>query len=184
MLYNFKGIFLYFIFASIFIALMSFIFFFYTLKYKKNRVNFFALFTTLNKRKIIIVASLILNLTLVCFFSVAIAYYNDFVTYMILINSLILMIVSVNFHIIFSNILYTSISVFALKIINLVYNYLYSVYYDRLTFLLGAVFVLLIIVYELFVTFRQLEIVVKKNGGVLNDRRTKKSRKSRKSSNK
>ena len=77
MLVSFKGIFLYFIFASIFIALMSFLFFFSTIKYKKNRVKFFALFTTLSKRKVVLVASLILNLTLVCFFAVATAYYND-----------------------------------------------------------------------------------------------------------
>jgi hypothetical protein len=87
------------------------------------------------------------------------------------------MIISVNLHIILLNVVYTFVSIFALKIINLVYNYLHSVYYDRLTFILGVIFVLLIIVYELFITFRQLEVVVRKKGGVLNGRRTTKSTK-------
>ena len=141
---------------------MALIFFFATRKYKKTRIKFFALFTTLSKRKVVLVASLILNFTLVSFFAVATFFYNDFVMYMIIINSLISMIVSVNLHIICSNLVYTIISVFSLKIINLVYNYLNSIYYDTLTFILGAIFVLMIIVYELFVTFRQLEIIVKK----------------------
>lgn len=174
MLNSFRGIFSYFIFTGIVIVLMALIFFFATRKYKKTRIKFFALFTTLSKRKVVLVASLILNFTLVSFFAVATFFYNDFVMYMIIINSLISMIVSVNLHIICSNLVYTIISVFSLKIINLVYNYLNSIYYDTLTFILGAIFVLMIIVYELFVTFRQLEIIVKKKwGDFLNGRTSK-----------
>ena len=85
---------------------------------------------------------------------------------MIVVNSIICIAVSLNSRIIISSFLYTFISIFSLKIINLVYNYLSSIYFDKLTFILGIIFVLMVIVYELFVTVRLLEIVLKKNGGV------------------
>ena len=174
MLESFKGIFSYFVFAAIFIVLMSLIFFFGTIKYKKDKVKFLALFTTLDKRKVILISSLVLNFTLVSFFAVATFYYNNFVMYMIVINSIISIVVCRDIHMIFSSIIYNLLSIFSIIIINSVYNYLYFIYYDSLTFILGVIFVIMVIVYELFITFRQLEIIVKKNGGVLNGRKSTK----------
>ena len=38
----------------------------------------------------------------------------------------------------------------------------------------GVIFVIMIFVYELFVTFRQFEMVLNKNGGKKNDRKSRK----------
>lgn len=176
MISNFKGIFSYFIFASTFIFIMSLIFFFLTKKYKKGRVKLFALFLSLNNRSILIVATFILNFTLVSFFSVMSNMFNSYVIYLIIVNVIISLIVSLNLKIFIVNFVYTIISIFSLKIINLVYNYLTNIYYDRLTFILGIIFVLMIIVYELFITFRLTEIVLKnKNnlGGIRHGRKSK-----------
>lgn len=169
MIRDFRGIYSYFIFASIFIVILSIIFFFATKKYKKNKVKVFGLFTSLTKRNIILISSFILNFTIIVFFALCPSFYNDFVLYMIITNTIISIVVSLNLHMIIGIVIYTCISIFSLKIVNLVYNYLSSIYYDRLTFVLGMIFVCMIIVYELFITFRQLEMVLKKNGGVKND---------------
>lgn len=174
MIRNLKGIYSYFIFAGIFLFLLSLIFFFVTRKYKKSRIKILALLSSLNKRTIILVSTFILNFTLVAFFAISSKNYNDFVMYMILINSGISIIVSLNIRMIISTVLYTFISIFSLKIINLVYNYLSSIHFDRLTFILGMIFVLMVIIYELFVTVRLLEIVLKKNGGVKFDGKSRK----------
>lgn len=174
MISSFKGIFSYFIFASVFIVLISIIFFFATKKYSKNKVKFFGLFTSLTNRNIIVISTFVINLTLVLFFAVCPHYYNDFVMYMIIANAVISMIVSLNIHMIFSSIVYTFISIFSLKIINLVYNYLTSIYYNRLIFILAIIFIIMVIIYELFITFRQLEIVLRKNGGAKKNGKSKK----------
>ena len=174
MIRDLKGIFSYFIFASIFIVLISIIFFFATKKYKKNKVKFFGLFTSLSTRDAILISSFILNFTIVVFFAVCPMYYNNYVMYMIIINSLISIITALNIHMILSLIIYSCISIFSLKIVNLVYNYLSSIYYDRLIFILGIIFCVMIIFYEMFVTFRLLEIVLKKNGGIKNARKSRK----------
>ena len=64
-----------------------------------------------------------------------------------------------------STLLYSAISIASLKIVSLTYNYLQNVYYDRMTFILASIFVLLLVVYEIYVTFRQVEIVMKKGKG-------------------
>ena len=176
MISNLKSIYSYFIFVGIFIVLMSIMFFFATRKYNKNRIKFFALFASLNKRSIVLISTFILNFTLVSFFSVRSNYFNNFAVYLILINIFISIIVSLNIKVSVSNIIYSIISIFSLKIVNIVYTYLSSIYYDRLTFILGAIFVLMVIVYELFITFRLTEIVLKnkdKLGGIKYGRKSK-----------
>ena len=174
MIRDFRGVFSYFIFASIFIVIISIIFFFATKKYKKNKVRFFGLFTSLSTRDVILISSFILNFTIVVFFVIFPMFYSNFVMYMIIVNTLISIITSLNVHMILGSIIYSFISIFSLKIVDLVYNYLSSIYYDRLTFVLGIIFVIMVIIYEMFVTFRQLEIVLKKNGGIKNARKSRK----------
>lgn len=179
MISNLKSIYSYFIFVGIFIVLISIIFFFATKKYNKNRIKLFALFSSLDKRSILLISTFVLNFTIVSFFSVKSLYFNNFVIYLILINILISIIVSLNIRVSISNIIYSLISIFSLKIINIVYTYLSSIYYDRLTFILGAIFVLMVIVYELFITFRLTEIVLKyknKLGGVYGRKSKSKSK--------
>ena len=163
MISNLKSIYSYFIFAGIFIIILAIIFFFATKKYNKKRVKFFALFVNLNRKGIILISSFILNFTLVSYFAVKSLYFNNLIIYIIAINVIISCIVSLKPRLIISNIIYSLISVFSLKIINLVYNYLFNIYYDKLTFILSIIFVLMLIVYELFITFRLTEIVLKYN---------------------
>lgn len=161
MISNLKSIYSYFIFVGIFIVLMSIMFFFATRKYNKKRIRLFALFASLDKRSIVLISTFILNFTLVSFFSIKSFYFNDFVIYLMIVNIVISIIISLNIRVSISNIIYSLMSIFSLKIVNIVYTYLSSIYYDRLTFVLGAIFVLMVIVYELFITFRLTEIVLK-----------------------
>lgn len=177
MIANLKSIYSYFIFIAIFIIILSIIFFLTTRKYSKRKVKLFSLFSSLNNRTIILLASFILNFTLVSFFAVSTKHFNNFILYLIIINNIITIIISMDISVIVANIIYSIISIFSLKIINLVYNYLSLIYYDRLTFILGIIFVLMIIVYELFITVRLFEIVLNKVKPIGGKKRNGKSRK-------
>lgn len=177
MINNLKSIYSYFIFVSIVIILLSIIFFFATKKYNKKRIKLFALFASLNNRSIVLVSSFILNFTLVAFYACAPKYFGDFSLYLLIISTLISMIVSLDIKLIINNTVYTLISIFSLKIINLVYNYLTLIYYNRLTFILGIIFILMVLVFELFITFRLIEIVLKNKkfvGGLKKDGKSRK----------
>lgn len=177
MIQNLKSIYPYFIFASIVIILLSIILFFITRKYNKKTEKILSVFATLKRKNIILISCVILNFMLVAYFSIAIRYYSEFVVYIIIINTLISMIVSLDFHIIISNIIYSAISIFSLKIINLVYVYLSTIYYDRMTFILGSGFVLMIMVYEIFISFRQIELLLKKSKVIGDNKNGRKVRK-------
>lgn len=163
MISNLKSIYSYFIFISIFIVILSIIFFFATKKYSKRKVKFLALFVNLDRKNIILISSFLLNFTLVAFFAVKSDNFNNMVIYLIATNVIISCIVSLKLKIILSNIIYSLISCFSLKIINLVYTYLTNIYYDRLTFILAIIFILMVIVYQLFITFRLTEMILKYN---------------------
>lgn len=177
MLQNLNSLFSYFIFVSIFIIVLAILFFFATKKYSKKKVKLFSLFASLNNRSIILLSSFILNFTLIAFYAVATQHFNSLIVYLIIINNIVAMVVSLNYRVIISNVLYSVISIFSLKIINLVFNYLSLIYYDRLTFILGVIFVLMIIVFEMFITVRLFEIVlktIKPLGGVKKDGKSRK----------
>ena len=161
MLQNLNSLFSYFIFVSIFIIVLAILFFFATKKYSKKKVKLFSLFASLNKKSIILLSSFILNFTIIVFYAVATQHFNNLILYLIIVNNIIVIFVSLNIRLIISNLLYSTISIFSLKIINLIYNYLFYIYYDNLTFILGVIFILTIIVFEMFITVRLFEIVLK-----------------------
>ena len=171
MISNLKNIYPFIIFIGIVFIIMSLVLFFGTIKYKKRKLKSLAVFASLNKRNIILLATIILNFLIVIYFAIRIKYYSDIVTYLIIVDGVISVITALNLHMLISTIIYDVISIVALKIVSLIYNYLENIYYDRLTFILGCIFVLLLIVYEVYVTFRQIEIVVNKDEGGQEDGR-------------
>lgn len=176
MVSNLKSIFSYFVFVSVVIVIMAIIFFLITKNYSKKKIKILALFSSLNGRSIILIASFVLNLTLTVFYAFVPQLYCEFVLYFLIINTLISMIVSLDVKVIISNLVYTIISIFSLKIISLVYNYLSYIYYDKLTLILGLIFTIMVCLYELFIMFRLTEIVLKNKkfvGGLKNGKSRK-----------
>ena len=165
MINNLRNLFPFIVFVGIVFILMSLILFFGTIKYKKRKLKTLAVFASLSKKNIVLLASIVLNFLIVLFFSFRIKYYSNIVSLLIIVNGIIGIIVSLDFHMLISTILYDVIGVIALKILSLLYNYLENIYYDRLTFILGCIFILLLSVYEIYVTFRQIEIVFSKSEG-------------------
>lgn len=177
MISSLKSIFSYFVFVGVVIVLIAIILFLTTKKYNKKKIRLLALFSSLNSRSIILISSFVLNLTLCVFYAFAPHLYCSFVIYFLVINTIISMIVSLDLKIIIGNSIYTIISIFSLKIISLVYNYLSLIYYDRLTFILGLIFTIMVCIYEFFIMFRLTEIVLKNKkfvGGLKNGKSRKK----------
>lgn len=165
MINNLKNLYPFIIFVGIILILMSLILFFGTIKYKKRKLKTLAIFASLSKRNIILISTIVLNFLIVIYYLFQIKNYSSIVTYLIIVNSVISIITALNVHMLLSTLLYSAISIASLKIVSLTYNYLQNVYYDRMTFILASIFVLLLVVYEIYVTFRQVEIVMKKGKG-------------------
>ena len=153
----------YFIFLSVFIVVLAIILFLGTRKYKDKRTKFYSLFLNLNARSVILVATTLLNLTFILYLTLCVKYYDDFILYLLIANSVVSIIMSLDIHLVGYDILYTVISVIILKVFSLIYNYLDTIYYNRVIFVLGIVFLLMIIIYAFFITIRKIEIIIKKN---------------------
>lgn len=153
----------YFIFLSVFIVVLAIILFLVTRKYKDKRTKFYSLFLNLNARSVILVATTLLNLTFILYLTLCVKYYDDFILYLLIANSVVSIIMSLDIHLVGYDILYTVISVIILKVFSLIYNYLDTIYYNRVIFVLGIVFLLMIIIYAFFITIRKIEIIIKKN---------------------
>ena len=169
MINNLKNIYPFVIFVGIVLIVLSLILFFGTIKYKKRKLKTLAIFASLSKRNIVLISTIVLNFLIVIYFLFQIKNYSDVVTYLIIVNGVISIITSLNIHMLLSTILYSAISILSLKIVSLTYNYLANIYYDRMTFILACIFILLLVVYEIYVTFRQVEIVMKKSKGGIKD---------------
>ena len=163
MIQNLRAIYPYYIFLSIFIISLSLILFFNTRKYKDKKSNFYSLFLNLNARNVILLASTLLNFTFVFFLACFIKYYHPLIIYMLIINSIISIIICFDIQIIGYDIMYTIASVVMLKIFNLIYTYLSNIYYERIIFILGILFLIMIIVYSIFITIRKMEMIVNKS---------------------
>jgi len=154
-----KNLYPFIVFIGIVFILLSIVLYISTFKYKKKKLKFLAIFASLSKRNIILLSTIILNFLIVVYYSVQIKYFSNIVIYLIIVNAVISVITALNIHMLISTIIYDTISIISLKILSLVYNYLENIYYNKLTFILGIIFLLLLNVYEIYVTFRQVEIV-------------------------
>lgn len=163
MIQNLISIYPYYIFLSIFIVVISIILFLTTKKYYKKFERIYSLFLNLNIRSVILIASSILNFTFILFFCFYIKGYNDFVMYLIIINTIISICVSLNIHIILFDILYTIITLVCLKLYYLVNIYINQIYYDKKILILGIIFMITILIYGLFIIIRKIELVLNRS---------------------
>jgi len=154
-----NSIYSYYIFYSVFIVILSIILFYATKKYKSNKERIYSMFLNLNRRDIVLLSCTFLNLIFVLYLCFFIKNFNNLILYMIIVNSLVSLGISLNSSIIVFDIFHTTITVLILKLFSLIYNYLFNIYYTRVIFVLGILFMLMIVIYVLFVTYRKLELI-------------------------
>ena len=117
------------------------------------------MFLNLNRRDIVLLSCTLLNLIFVLYLCFFIKNFNNLILYMIIVNSLVSLGISLNSSIIVFDVFHTAITVIVLKLFSLIYNYLFNIYYTRIVFILGILFMLMIVIYVLFVTYRKLELI-------------------------
>ena len=135
----------------------------YTKNFKKNKIKVLGLFLNLSKIDCIVLSTVVLNLMITIYCVVNIDKFNGVFRSMLIVNSIIAMIFSMNFHMIIVELLYSSINIVVLILLNLVNTFLTSVNYDQMTYVLSIIFSCAIVVYSFFCATRKLEITLKKN---------------------
>jgi len=151
------------IFFSIIVIALSLFLFFYTKKYSEKKVKIFGLFLDLSKIDCIILGTSLLHLIISVYCLFNISNYGLLFMAMIIFNSLISIVLSFNLHLIIAEVIYTSITLLVLTLLNLINTYLDKINYDTLTHVLSIVFMIAISVYLLFISVRKLELVLNKN---------------------
>ena len=160
---NLKLILNIYIFFSIIVVSLSLFLFIYTRKYTQKKIRILGLFLDLSKIDCIILATNLLHLILSIFCIFNIDKFNLLCFVMIVVNSIISIILSFNLYLIIAEIIYTSITLFGLILLNLVNTFLTNINYNKMTHILSLIFMGTIIVYLLFSSIRKLELVLKKN---------------------
>ena len=152
----------YIFFSIITIAIMVSIFL-YTKIFKKNKVKVLGLFLNLNKSDCVVISSNLLCfiITLYCVFNID--NFGLLFTSMLIVNSFISIIFSFSFHIVLTEIVYTSITILALTLLNLINTFLTSVNYDTMTYILSIAFSCAVIAFSCFASLRKLELTLRKN---------------------
>lgn len=160
---NLKMVLSLYIFFSVIVILLSIFLFIYTKKYTKKKVRILGLFLDLSKFDCIVLATNLLHLILSIYCVFNISNFGLLFISMIVVNSVIGIIVSFNFHLIVAEIIYTSITLLVLTLLNLINTFLTKISYDTITHILSITFMITIVVYLLFISVRKLELVLKKN---------------------
>lgn len=160
---NLRIVLKFYIFFSIVVFLISLIMFIYTRKYSQKKIKFLGLFLDLSKTDSIILSSTLLNLLLTIYCVCNISEFGILLATMFIVNALATILVCFNLHIIIAEVVYTSITVVILTLLNLVNTFLTQVNYDKMTHILSIVFLCAIVVYTFYVSVRKLELVLKKN---------------------
>ena len=160
---NLKQILDLYIFFSIIVILITIFLFIYTKKYKPKKVKILGLFLDLSKIDCIILATNLLHLILSIYCVFNIDKFNMMLFIIIACNSIISIILSFNLHLIIAEVVYTSITLVVLIVLNLVNTFLTNINYDTMTYILSIIFMITIVVYSLFTSVRKLELVLKKN---------------------
>lgn len=135
----------------------------YTKNFKKNKIKVLGLFLNLSKTDCILMSSIILNIMMTIYCVLNIDKFISVFRIMFIINSVIAIIFSMNFHLIITELLYSSINIVVLTLLSLVNTFLTSVNYDKMTYILSVVFSCAIVVYSFFCAMRKVEITLKKN---------------------
>lgn len=160
---NLKQILNLYIFFSIVVIILALSLFLYTRKYNKKKIRILGLFLDLSKIDCIVLATNVLHLILSIYCVFNIEKFNIMFFTMIAVNAIVSIVLSFNLHLIIAEIIYTSITLFGLILLNLVNTFLNNISYDKMTYILSLIFMGTIVVYLLFTSVRKLELVLKKN---------------------
>lgn len=160
---NIKQLVSLYLFYCLIVVTLAIFLFIYTNKYKKERIKIFGLLLDLNKREIIILSCNILNLIVTIYSLITIKQFSLTLISMLITISLITLVCSLNIHIIISELIYSSITIVVLKLLNLINLFLSNVSFDYLTYILSVVFMLTILAYSLFIFIRKTELLLRKN---------------------
>ena len=146
-----------FFFSFLFIILI-----FFTKRYKDKYKNLYSLFLNLSKKDTFLLSTTVLNFLVVLFFLINIKSFLNIGIYAILIVNIYSCFFSFNFHVIISDIIYTTMSIMMLWVLNVVNNYSIYIITNNLTIILKILLMILIFVYSLFVLVRKEEIIFSK----------------------
>lgn len=149
----------------IYISIVTFVLFiiawFFTRKFNNKYRNIYAMFIDVGKRECLLYATIFLNLLLCLFFLVFTSKYDNFAMYMIIFTNLVTCLVSFNYKLIISNIIYSFISVELLFLLNAVNNYFNYVSHDSKILILKILYMCVIFIFFIFITIRKMEICLK-----------------------
>ena len=158
-----NNMFSFFIFFVIVIVLISVVAILTTKKYNDKKIKFYAMFLDVNKRETLLFCTCILNIILCLYLVINVKVYNDFCSYLIILNSILFLLLSFNPRLVIIEIFYASSLVFMIKLLYLVDSYLTNIYYSDTILFLKYVFMALIIVYAIFVNIRKFELILNNN---------------------
>lgn len=139
-----------------------FVFYLFTKKFNQRYKNFYSSFFNITIREILLKATTLLNFLLILYFVFDISSFSKFGWIILLVTNIYSCILSLNVSVIISNIIYTSISIILLWLLEIVHNYTYFILYDSYTVFLKILFMILIIVYAIFISIRREELLLKK----------------------
>ena len=160
---NIKQLVSFYLFYCLIVVTLAIFLFIYTNKYKKERIKIFGLLLDLNKRESIILSCNILSLIVTIYSLITIKQFSLTLISMLITISLITLVCSLNIHIIISELIYSSITIVVLKLLNLINLFLSNVSFDYLTYILSVVFMLTILAYSVFIFIRKTELLLRKN---------------------
>lgn len=135
----------------------------YTKNFKKSKIKILGLFLNLSKIDCILMSTIVLSVMMTIYCVLNIDKFVSVFRILFIINSVIAIIFSLNFHFIIAELIYSSINLVVLRLLSLVNSFITSVNYDKITHILSIVFSCAIIVYSLFCAMRKTEITLKKN---------------------
>lgn len=135
----------------------------YTKNFKKNKIKILGLFLNLSKFDCILLSTIVLNVIMTIYSIFNIDKFTSVFRIMFVINSIIAMIFSMNFHLIITELIYSSINIVVLTLLSLVNTFLTSVNYDKMTYILSVVFSCAVVAYAFFCATRKIELTLKKN---------------------
>ena len=160
---NLKLVLDFYIFFSIVTLIISVVLFLMTKNFNQRKIKVLGLFLDLSRNDCIILATNLYQLILTIYCVININKFCLLFMAMFIINALVTIILSLKIHIIVAEIIYTSVTVGLITLLNLINTFLTTVNYDKMTHILSIVFLCTIIVYAFFITVRKLELVLKKN---------------------
>lgn len=158
-----NNMFSFFIFFVIVIVVLSVIAIVSTKTYNDKKVKFYAMFLDVTKRETLLFCTGILNIILCTHLVFNVKTYNNFCSYLIILNSILFILLSFRFRLMVIEVFYASSVVLMIKLLYLVDSYLSNIYFENDILYLKYVFMALIVIYAVFVNIRKFELILNNN---------------------